>query len=430
VLYGTCNAGCTQIAILLSGKLTYFIGGSAEVGQIRAALVEIKYRYRSVEGVGAAKAVSRNCMAKFDKNSAIGVGAVLGAAFLGLIVYRLVGGHDMGPPPPSVVESIVASTRDVQVEISALGTLDGDQSIVVSSEINGIVTSIDFTDGQRLAQGDMIISVDSDSLKARQMQAQARVTLARANYDRAARLRKQGSGTERALDEALNDLRSGEADLAAAKSDFDKANVVAPFAGLIGLRQVSLGQYLKAGDPIATLADVDHLRIDFRVSETYLTEISKDQSVSVTFDALPGEVFQGAITAIDPVIDVSGRAINVRAGLTNESGKLRPGIFGRVSIVTATHHSVVLPESALVPQKTGEKAVFVVVDEGDKGLHAELRPIEIGVRLAGEIEVRSGLKEGERVVTAGQLKIRPGDQILLREDKPAGAAAAASDHAS
>lgn len=129
------------------------------------------------------------------------------------------------------------------------------------------------------------------------------------------------------------------------------------------------------------------------------------------------------------MIDVSGRAINVRAGLTNESGKLRPGIFGRVSIVTATHHSVVLPESALVPQKTGEKAVFVVVDEGDKGLHAELRPIEIGVRLAGEIEVRSGLKEGERVVTAGQLKIRPGDQILLREDKPAGAAAS-SDHAS
>lgn len=357
-------------------------------------------------------------MAKMNKSLVIGLGAVAGVAFLGLIVSRLLGGHEMGPPPPSVVESVVASTRDVQVEISALGTLDGDQSIVVSSEINGIVTSIDFTDGQRLAQGDMIVSVDSDSLKAREMQTQARVTLTRANFDRAQRLRKQGSGTERALDEALNDLRSAEADQAAAKADFDKANIVAPFAGLIGLRKVSLGQYLKAGDPIATLADVDHLRIDFRVSEIYLTEINKDQAVSVAFDAFPGEVFPGVVSAIDPVIDVSGRAINVRARLSNESGKLRPGIFGRVSIVTATHHSVVLPESALVPQKTGEKAVFVVVDKGNNELRAELRPIEIGVRLAGEIEVRSGLKEGERVVTAGQLKIRPGDQVILREGKP------------
>lgn len=368
-------------------------------------------------------------MAKLNKNTVIGVAAVAGVAFAGLIIWRLAGGHDMGPPPPATIESVLAETRDVQVEISALGTLDGDQSIVVSSEINGIVTSIDFTDGQRLAQGDMIVSVDSDSLKARQMQAQARVTLARANFDRAERLRKQGSGTERALDVALNDLRSGEADLAAAKADFDKANIVAPFAGLIGLRKVSLGQYLKAGDPIATLADVDHLRIDFRVSETYLTEISKDQKVSVTFDAFPGEVFTGVVSAIDPVIDVSGRAISVRATLSNESGKLRPGIFGRVSIVTATHHSVVLPESALVPQKTGEKGVFVVVDKGDEGLHAELRIIEIGVRLAGEIEVRSGIKEGERIVTAGQLKIRPGDQVVLRQEKAAPAAPAADDSA-
>src|SRR5690606_35399287 len=106
-------------------------------------------------------------MTKLNKNILIGVGVVAGAAFLVLVIGRLVGGHDMGPPPPATIESVLAETRDVQVEISALGTLDGDQSIVVSSEINGIVTSIDFTDGQRLAKGDMIVSVDSDSLKAR-----------------------------------------------------------------------------------------------------------------------------------------------------------------------------------------------------------------------------------------------------------------------
>lgn len=390
---------------------------------------------------------------KNNRSIAIAVGVVVVLLFVGVWAKREFGGDHMGPPPASVVEATVAQKRDVAVQISALGTLDGDQSIVVSPEISGVVTSIDFVDGQRLNQGDTIISIDSGSLKARYAQTQARVTLSRANFDRAQRLRKQGSGTERALDEALNDMRSAEADMAAAKADLDKANIVAPFTGIIGLRRVSLGQYLKAGDAIATLADVDHLRIDFRVSEVFLTEINKGQVVNVAFDALPGETFSGVITAMDPVIDVSGRAISVRAALSNESGKLRPGIFGRVTIVTKTRQSIVLPESALVPQKTGEKAVFVVSDtqpEGtEQGQHggmppshdkaepvegasapkyAELRIVEIGQRMTGEVEITSGLKEGEQVVTAGQLKIRPGDVIAPREKSPEAAEASASEH--
>jgi len=320
----------------------------------------------------------------------------------------------MGPRPPVVVEAAVAKSRDVHVQVAALGTLDADQSIVISPEINGIVTSIDFKDGQRMAEGDSIISIDSGSLTARVMQTQARLTLTRANFDRAKRLRKQGSGTARALDEALNDLRSAEADAVAAKADLDKANITAPFAGIIGLRQVSLGQYLKAGDPIATLADVDHLRIDFRVSEVFLTEIKKGLTVNIRFDALPGETFKGVITAIDPVIDVAGRAISVRATLTNESGKLRPGLFGRVDIVTTTRHSIVLPESVLVPQQTGQKAVFVVTGNDNTGHHVELKPVEIGERLPGEVEIRSGLSDGDLVVTAGQLKVKSGDAVQIR----------------
>ncbi|MCE9649177.1 MAG: efflux RND transporter periplasmic adaptor subunit [Parvibaculum sp.] len=350
-------------------------------------------------------------MLNLNRTRAIAAGLAIGVALVLLIVWRYTGGSEMDHKPPSTVETVRAAMRDVSVNVSALGSLDADQSIVVSPEIDGVVTSIDFVDGQRLNKGDTIISIDSGSLKARLMQTQARVTLTRANFDRAERLRKQGSGTERALDEALNDRRSAEADLAAAQADLDKANITAPFTGIIGLRQVSLGQYLKAGDAIATLADVDHLRIDFRVSEVFLTKIGKDQEVGVKLDALPDETFKGVITAIDPVIDVAGRAIRVRAVLPNESGKLRPGLFGRVSIVTLVRNSVVLPESALVPQQTGGKAVFVVVDGGEKGLHAELRPVEIGERLAGEAEILSGVAAGDVVVTAGQLKIRSGDPV-------------------
>ncbi|HEX7775637.1 MAG TPA: efflux RND transporter periplasmic adaptor subunit [Parvibaculum sp.] len=322
--------------------------------------------------------------------------------------------------PPAAVETVAAAKRDVPVTIAALGTLEADQSIVVSPEIDGIVTSIDFTDGQRLKQGDTIITLDSGSLKARLMQTQARLTLTRANYDRASRLRKQGSGTERALDEALNDMRSAEADLASAQADLDKATIKAAFSGTVGLRQVSLGQYMKAGSPVATLADIDHLRIDFRVSEVFLTRIGKDQEVSVSIDALPGETFKGKITAIDPVVDVSGRALSVRAVLPNEGGKLRPGLFGRVNIVTQTRSSVVLPEAAIVPQQTGGKAVYVVVDDkpapdagkdAPLGQHSELRLVTIGERLPGEVEILSGIEPGDVVVTAGQLKLREGAAV-------------------
>ncbi|MGB3809931.1 MAG: efflux RND transporter periplasmic adaptor subunit [Parvibaculum sp.] len=346
------------------------------------------------------------------KKTRIAAGLAVGVVLVALVLWRQTGGHHQDGPPPSTVETVAASARDVQVKLTALGSLDADQSIVVSPEIDGVVTSIDFTDGQRLNKGDTIISLDSGSLKARLMQTQARLTLTRANFDRAERLRKQGSGTERALDEALNDRRSAEADLAAAQADLDKANIKAPFTGIIGLRQVSLGQYLKAGSPIATLADVDNLRIDFRVSEVFLTQIRKDQEVSVTVDALPGESFKGVIAAIDPVVDVAGRAISVRAVLPNEQGKLRPGLFGRVSIVTLVRNSIVLPESAIVPQKTGGKAVFVVINGGEKGPHAELRPVEIGERLSGEVEILSGIAAGDIVVTAGQIKVRDGEPVV------------------
>ncbi|HEY4343866.1 MAG TPA: efflux RND transporter periplasmic adaptor subunit [Parvibaculum sp.] len=350
-------------------------------------------------------------MLNTKRSRAVAAGLVIGVALIALLVWRHLGGGEKGGPPPSTVEVVTAAAQDVQVNVSALGSLDADQSIVVSPEIDGIVTSIDFTDGQRLNKGDTIISIDSGSLKARLMQTQARLTLTRANYDRADRLRKQGSGTERALDEALNDLRSAEADVAAAQADFDKANIRAPFTGIVGLRRVSLGEYLKAGAAIATLADVDHLRIDFRVSEVFLTKISKGQDVSVQLDAMPGQSFKGTITAIDPVVDVAGRAISVRAVLPNESGKLRPGLFGRVNIVTLVRNSVVLPESAIVPQQTGGKAVFIVTKGGEKGPHVELRPVEIGERLTGQVEILSGVAAGDVVVTAGQLKIRNGDAV-------------------
>ncbi|WP_168713190.1 efflux RND transporter periplasmic adaptor subunit [Parvibaculum lavamentivorans] len=332
--------------------------------------------------------------------------ALVVLGFIYLVYARLSGQQGQQAFPPPVVEVVEAPQQPVQVKVSALGTLQADQAITIRPEINGIVTSIDFVDGQRMDTGDLVITINDEDLKARLMQAEARLTLTRANYQRAEQLVKQGSGTARARDEALNDFKSAEAEVAAAKTALDKATITAPFPGIIGLRQVSLGQYLTAGEPIATLADVDNLRIDFSVSEVFLTHVRKGQDVRVLFDALPGNAYRGVISAVDPVVSTEGRALSARAVLPNEEGALRPGIFGRVEIVTETRTSIVLPEAAIVASPTGAKAVFVVVDS-----HAQMKEVTIGERLPGSVEILSGLEAGEVVIVAGQLKVRDGAPV-------------------
>ena len=347
------------------------------------------------------------------------LGAVLLAAFAVLFVYRLygviLGQGQQGWWPTPVVEAVEAQKKDVNLEISALGTLQADQAITVRPEITGIVTSIDFEDGERVEKGDLIIKLDDKDLTARLMQAEARLTLTRANYQRAQQLLKQGSGTARARDEALNDFKSAEAEVAAAETALHKATITAPFSGIIGLRQVSLGEYVTAGQAIATLADVDNLRIDFRVSEVFLTEIGKGQEVNVIFDALPEQVYTGVISALDPVVSIEGRALSVRAILQNVDGKLRPGLFGRVEIVTDTRRSIMLPEAAIVTMPTGDKAVFVVVDG-----HAKMSPVTIGTRVPGEVEILAGVEDGDMVIVSGQLKVQNGAPVEVANGEETG----------
>lgn len=355
------------------------------------------------------------------------IAMVVAILFLAFIVavffYRLYGriaGHGGYGWPTPVVEVVEAQTEKVETIVTALGTLQADQAITLTPEITGIVTSIEFEDGQRIEKDDVVIRIDDRDLNARLIQAEARLTLTRANYQRAERLLNQGSGTARARDEALNDFKSAEAEVATTKTALDKATITAPFSGIIGLRQVSIGQYLIAGQPIATLADVDNLRIDFQVSEVFLTQIRQGQDVSVTFDALPGETYRGVISAVDPVVSIDGRSLSVRALIRNEENELRPGLFGRVEIVTASRDSILLPESAIVASPRGGSAIFEVVD----GM-AKMTPVRIGERRPGEVEILEGVTAGDVVIIAGQLRVQDGSQVEIVEPAwgiaPAGA---------
>jgi membrane fusion protein (multidrug efflux system) len=235
---------------------------------------------------------------------------------------------------------------------------------------------------------------------------QASLELSRANYDRALDLLQRGAGTTKARDEALAELRADEAGLHLSRARLDKTVITAPFDGVVGLRKVSVGDFVNVGQDMVNLEQIHPLKADFRVAEVYLAAVRPGQRIELAVDAFPGENFAGEVYAIDPLIDESGRSIVLRARLPNEDGRLRPGLFARVTLVLNERNDALqIPEQALVPQGQ-EQFVFRVVDG-----KAALTKVAVGIRREGMVEIIEGLGPQDQVVTAGQLKIRDGAPV-------------------
>lgn len=316
--------------------------------------------------------------------------------------------NNWGPQGPVPVETLVAPTETVPLEINALGTLEADQSIRVTTEISGIVTRIAFSDGQKLGKGAVVIELNDDNERADLARAKATLALTEANYRRSEALLKRGTGAEVTRDQALNAYRVAQANVEVAEAALAKTRVRAPFSGTIGLREVSVGEYIRPGDTIATLADLDNLRIDFQLPDIYLAEIKEGQQASIALDSFPDRTFTGSITAIDPLIDEAGRSLRVRAALPNPDGILRPGLFGAMTIVVGERaNSVVVPEAAVVPNPKGGTAIYVV----DADNKAHMQSVTLGERFPGRVEIRSGIEPGETIVVTGQLRLQEGDEV-------------------
>jgi len=254
-------------------------------------------------------------------------------------------------------------------------------------------------------------------------QAKANLTLAKAKYERAVDLQKQGFISGQARDEAENNLKVAEAALALTTARLAKTQIQAPFSGIIGLRSVSVGDYVKEGQEIVNLEAIDPLKVDFRLPEVYLKQVQVGQTLQVSLDALPGRTYEGRVFAINPLVDAAGRAIVIRAQVRNADTALRPGMFARVRLLTKDKRdAVVLPEQALVPLGE-EQFVFRVVD----GKAARTK-VEVGQRRDGRVEIVKGVTPGETIVTAGQLKIRDGVPVTVAAAaKGAGASASSKD---
>ena len=304
-------------------------------------------------------------------------------------------------------------------DVSAVGTLKSRESVVLRPETPGRVAAISFKDGSIVARGALLVALDAAIPEAELEQAKANMALARSSHQRNLELLGRKFISQQAVDSSAATLKIQQAAVQLAAAKLAQTRILAPFKGMVGLRNISVGDYVKEGDDLINIEDIATLRVDFRLPESYLGRLQPGQTIEVTSDALPGERFPAVLDAVDPLVDQGGRAISARARLDNAAGQLRPGLFVRVRLLFGERQDVLMvPEQAIVPG--AQPAVFRVVDG-----KAALVKVKLGVRRAAQVEVVDGLGAGDVVVTAGQLKLREGAPVrAVGEGAPAANGAA------
>lgn len=321
-------------------------------------------------------------------------------------------------PPGIVVEAAKVATVKLPQSIQAVGSLRSDETVIVRPEVAGRISQILFKEGERVAKGQALVKLDDSVQQADLDRAKANLTLSQTKHERSIDLRNKGFISSQALDEAVNNLKVAQADSGLMSARISKTTIRAPFSGTIGLRLVSVGDYVKEGQDMVNLESLDPLKVDFRVPELALSQVKDRQTLQITLDALPDKAYDGRVFAINPLIDANGRSIVIRAQVPNKDGKLRPGMFARVRLFTSgLKDTLVVPEEALFPLGD-DKYVYKVVDG-----KATRQKIDIGQRREGRVEVVNGLGAEDVVVTAGGIKLREGAAVTIANSSPAAAPA-------
>ena len=314
------------------------------------------------------------------------------------------------------VEAVEVSVETLTSEIRVVGSLRSNESVVIRPEVGGRVAEILFEEGQRVEAGTPLLKLDAAIATAELDQAQAALALSQANHKRAVELLERKAASAANRDQTLAALRADQANLELARARLDKLTLKAPFDGILGLRKVSIGDYVTEGQDIVNLEDVEPLKVDFRIPERYLGSLALGQPIKVVADAFAGRSFAGEVYAIDPLVDEEGRAVVLRARLPNEEGLLRPGLFVSVALqVGARENALMIPEQALVPRGNAQ-FVYKVADG-----KAMMTEVKTGARRNAMVEILEGLAPGDVVVTAGQIKLRDGAKVAVQPPPAEGA---------
>ena len=321
-----------------------------------------------------------------------------------------------GPPPmmaPRVI-AVAATEQRVAEVLSLVGSITANEMVDVRSEVDGVVQEILFREGETVKKGQELVRLDESKLAAAVAEGEANFQLSKANYDRAKGLFDSQLISQQEFDQARTSFESTRANLDLTKRMLKDARIYAPFEGTVGARSISPGQVIRKEAVLTTIVDSDPVKVEFNVPEKVLGQVRVGQDIQIGVATYPGRKFQGKVFFVSPFVDLTNRTALVKAEVANPKGELKPGMFANLDLtVTVRENAVVIPEVALTQTlDKGRAMVFVV----DANTNAQLRPVKLGVRLAGIVEVE-GVKPGERVIVEGTQKTVPGKPVQLAPEK-------------
>ena len=323
-------------------------------------------------------------------------------------------------PPPEAVTTIVARLDRWPASLAAIGTVAAVQGVTVSADLPGVVEAVSFDSGRPVQAGEVLVRLDTHQERAQLAAAEAQRELARLNLERTRGLRQEGIVSQADYDAVLAEHSQAEARAGEIRATIERKTIRAPFAGVLGIRQVNLGQYLTSGAPIVPLQSLQPIYVDFSVPQQEVGRLAAGEEVHVLAEGAGVGEFTGRITAIDSVVDAATRNVQVQATLANRDGRLRPGMFVQTRIAVGGDSSAVaLPASAISYAPYGD-SVFVVGDvQGPKGQSyrgVRQQFVKLGPARGDRVAILSGVKEGEEVVTSGVFKLRNGAAIHVRNE--------------
>ncbi len=313
-------------------------------------------------------------------------------------------------PPPTAVTTAIAKRERWQPALSAIGSLKAVNGVTVSTDLAGIVSEIAFQSGTPVKKGDLLVKLDTKQEEAQLRSAEARRDLAKVNLDRQRELVKDGAVAQSEYDSAETEYRRAVAAVDEARALIARKTIVAPFDGLLGIRQVDLGQYLNVGAPVVPLQSVHPIHVEFALPQQNLDQIAVGQKLRLKAAGLGGEQFEGEITAIDSRLDEATRNIAIQGTIKNEDGKLRPGMFVNVEVLLPEKEVISIPASSISYAPYGN-SVFVV-----KNGRVQQQFVTLGQTRGDQVAVLSGLHEGDEVVSSGAFKLRSGLPVQVNNN--------------